>query len=393
MGHSSWNIEVYGFVLIKNGGHDSGAGRSVRLLVDEGYIKKEIKMGGKIRQNMLSNQEISAFCEQMAMVLKAGISVLEGISVMKEDAQTSAEQELLDMICQKVQETGALASSLEETGVFPEYLCKMVQIGEETGTLDEVLSSLERYYERQETIAESIRSALVYPLIMTGMMALVIVVLLTRVMPVFQQVFRQLGTEMSGFSRGALLLGNALSRYAVLFTGIIAALALLFIWFVKTKSERAKLEKLGRHFRLFREISDQMAACRFAGGMSLTLKSGLMPERGLELAEELNENQYFGERISSCKKMMEEGDSMSEAFKRTKIFTGVYARMVDIAGRTGVMDEVMGKLSDQLEEEIDGKINGFIAMLEPTLVIFLSLIVGAILLSVMLPLLGILAGI
>lgn len=349
-------------------------------------------MGKGTRQEALSNLEAAAFCEQMAMVLKAGISVTEGISIMREDAQSPAEKELLGGIYEKMQETGTISSALRESGVFPGYLCKMTQIGEETGTLDDVLSSLERYYERQEGVSRSIRSALTYPLVMIGMMALVIVVLLTRVMPVFQQVFRQLGMEMSGFSRGALLLGNALSRYAVVFVGVIVAFALLFVWLVKTKNGRVQLEKLGRRFRFTREISDKMAVCRFAGGMSLTLKSGLTPERGLELAEELNENIFFGGKIADCRKKMEEGSSLSEAFHETKIFTGVYARMADIAGRTGVMDEVMGKLADQIEEEVDEEIGSFISMLEPTLVILLSLIVGTILLSVMLPLLGILAG-
>lgn len=344
------------------------------------------------RQDTLSNLELSAFCEQMAMVLRAGISVTEGISIMKEDAQTPAEKELLEKIYQKVQEEGMLAPALKETEVFPEYLYKMTQIGEETGTLDEVLSSLERYYERQEAISRSIRGALTYPLIMIGMMALVIIVLLTRVMPVFQQVFRQLGMEMSGFSRGALLLGNALSRYAVVFVVIAVLLVILLIWFVKTESGRAKFEKLGQRFTFSREISDKMAECRFAGGLSLTLKSGLTPERGMELAEELNENKIFGEKVASCRAMLAEGSSVSEALRRAKIFNGVYARMADIAGRTGTMDEVMGKLADQIEEEVDEKITSFISMLEPTLVILLSVIVGTILLSVMLPLLGILAG-
>lgn len=349
-------------------------------------------MGEKARQETLSNLELSAFCEQMTIVLKAGISVMEGISIMKEDAQTAAEKELLDTIYEKVQETGTLAPALEETGVFPRYICKMTQIGEETGTLDDVLSSLEKYYVRQEAISRSIRSALTYPLIMVGVMALVIVVLLTRVMPVFQQVFRQLGMEMSGFSRGALLLGNALSRYAVVFVGIIVAIAVLFVWLVKTKKGRVRLESLGQHFKFSREISDKMSICRFAGSLSLTLRSGLTPERSLELAEELNEDRFFAEKISSCRKMLEEGSSMPEAFQQAKIFTGVYARMADIAGRTGMMDEAMGKLADQYEEDVDEKVGSFISMLEPTLVILLSVIVGVILLSVMLPLLGILAG-
>lgn len=349
-------------------------------------------MGKKVRQDALSNLEIAAFCKQMAMVLKAGISVIEGISIMKDDALSPAEEELLNALYEKVQESGMLAPALAEVGVFPEYICKMTQIGEETGTLDEVLFSLERYYERQEAIAKSIRSALTYPLVMIGMMALVIVVLLTKVMPVFQQVFRQLGMEMSGFSRGTLLLGNALSKYAVVFVLVIVVIVLLFIWLIKTKSGRIQLEKFEQHFQFSREISDKMAVCRFAGGLALALKSGLTPERGMELASELNENPFFGEKIASCRKMLEEGSNLSEAFHETKIFTGVYARMADIAGRTGVMDEVMGKLADQIEDEIDEKIGSFVSMLEPTLVILLSVIVGTILFSVMLPLLGILAG-
>lgn len=344
------------------------------------------------RQDTLSNLELSAFCEQMAMVLKVGISVTEGVSIMKEDAQTPAEKELLEKIYEKVQQEGALAPALKETGVFPDYICKMTQIGEETGTLDEVLSSLERYYERQEAISQSIRSALTYPMIMIGMMALVIIVLLTKVMPVFQQVFRQLGMEMSGFSRGALLLGNVLSKYAVAFVAVAVILAVLLIWLVKTESGREKFGKLGEHFKFSREISDKMAACRFAGGLSLALKSGLTSERGMELVEELNENKLFGEKLSYCRKMLEEGSSLSESFRLAKIFNGLYARMIDIAGHTGTMDEALGKLADRIEEEVNEKITSFISMLEPTLVILLSVIVGTILLSVMLPLLGILAS-
>lgn len=349
-------------------------------------------MGKTARQDILSNLELSAFCEQMAMIVKSGISVVEGISIMKEDAQTPAERELLGIIYDKVQETGTLAAAMEESGVFPEYICKMIRIGEETGTLDDVLHSLERYYERQEAISQSIKSALTYPLIMIGIMALVVVVLLTKVMPVFQQVFRQLGMEMSGFSRGALILGNALSRYAVVFVAVLFVLALLFIYLVKTTKGQRQLGNLGQHFRFSRELSEKMAVCRFAGGLSLALKSGLTPERGLELVDELNENRFFGEKIAACRKLLDEGKSMAEALLQTKIFTGIYARMTDIAGRTGQVDEVMGKLADQYEEEVDERITSFVSMLEPTLVILLSVIVGTILLSVMLPLLGILAG-
>lgn len=102
-------------------------------------------------------------------------------------------------------DTGRLDQALEETKVFPEYLIRMTQIGEETGTLDEVMESLAEHYDREEAIRRSVRSAISYPLLMIGMMLVIIIILMTKVMPVFDQVFRQFGQEMTGFSRGSCL--------------------------------------------------------------------------------------------------------------------------------------------------------------------------------------------
>lgn len=349
-------------------------------------------MANQIKQKPLSNLEISSFCGQMAMILKSGISALEGISILLEDAQTPEEKALLANIYDTMLETGRLHPSLDETKVFPDYFLQMIQIGEETGMLDEVMDSLDKHYSREEAISQSIKNALTYPLIMIGMMLLVVIILMTKVMPVFNQVFHQLGREMSGLSRGILLLGNALSQYASVFIGIGIVIILLLVYLTRTKQGRKILLKLGHHFRLSREIYDKMSACRFAGGMSLALRSGLNPERGLEFSENLICDEIFLNKIISCKEMLEQGIDLAEAFKTTGMFTGVYARMVSVAGKAGLMDEVMGQIADRYEEEVDERITSFISVLEPTLVILLSVIVGIILLSVMLPLLGIMAG-
>lgn len=135
-----------------------------------------------------------------------------------------------------------------------------------------------------------------------------------------------------------------------------------------------------------------MSACRFAGGMSLALKSGLTPEQSMEFSGNLIEDDEFRKRVAECKADMENGTDIAEALIKGDVFTGVYARMVSIAGKAGMMDEVMGEIADQCEEEVDENLSSMIAVLEPTLVIILSVIVGTILLSVMLPLLGIMSG-
>ena len=180
-------------------------------------------MEKRTQQGKLTNLEIASFCSEMAMILKSGISSLEGVDLLREDAQTKAEKELLDEIYQSVMDTGRLDQALEETKVFPEYLIRMTQIGEETGTLDEVMESLAEHYDREEAIRRSVRSAISYPLLMIGMMLVIIIILMTKVMPVFDQVFRQFGQEMTGFSRGILLAGNALSRYSAVFAVLVFA--------------------------------------------------------------------------------------------------------------------------------------------------------------------------
>ena len=181
-------------------------------------------MEKRTQQGKLTNLEIASFCSEMAMILKSGISSLEGVDLLREDAQTKAEKELLNEIYQSVMDTGRLDQALEETKVFPEYLIRMTQIGEETGTLDEVMESLAEHYDREEAIRRSVRSAISYPLLMIGMMLVIIIILMTKVMPVFDQVFRQFGQEMTGFSRGILLAGNALSRYSAVFAVLLAVI-------------------------------------------------------------------------------------------------------------------------------------------------------------------------
>lgn len=349
-------------------------------------------MDKQIQQKKLMNPEIASFCREMAMILKSGISSLEGVALLREDAQTQPEKELLEQISRSLEESGRLDTALDETGLFPEYLVRMVQIGEETGTLDEVMELLAAHYDREEAIEHSIRSAVSYPLLMIGMMLVIIIILITKVMPVFDQVFRQLGQEMTGFSRGILLAGKALSRYSAVFVVLLAVLICAGIYLTRTGSGRNKLYAIGSKFAFTRELNDKMSACRFAGGMALTLKSGLTPETGIEFSEKLIEDECFRKKLEACKKDMESGTDIAEALVKANIFTGVYARMTSIAGKAGRMDEVMNKIADQCEEEVDEKLSSMIAVLEPTLVIILSVIVGTILLSVMLPLLGIMSG-
>lgn len=330
-----------------------------------------------------SNIELSFFCNQLAMILTSGISSMEGLSMMTDESENEEEKQILKIILSHLENGCNLHEALKETELFPSYLLQMVKIGEETGKLDDVFSSLAQHYHREDSIKNSIRHALTYPLIMTVMIILVILVLLIKVMPIFNQVFIQLGSEMTGFAGLLVSLGENLSKYVVIVISGILLLAILFFYLGKQFVYRIPVIK---------RIYEKVAACRFASGMALALSSGLNPDLSMDLVCELNEDAVFAEKLDACRAYMAEGEDLSKALLCAGIFTGLYARMASIGSKSGTMDQVMAQIAESYQEEVDTRINQMLAVIEPTLVVLLSLIVGVILLSVMFPLIGIMSN-
>ena len=344
-------------------------------------------------KDALTPNEISAFCTQIAMVMKAGIPVSEGVEIMMEDMKNPAGKEILEHIHKKVELGSPLHLALEETNRFPKYVVDMCRIGEATGKLDDVMESLSAYYDREEAIAKNIKNAVTYPLIMIAMMLVVIAVLIIKVLPIFNDVFIQLGSEMTGFSRSVLNLGRLLGSYSFVFVGIIAVCAVVYFLLRGTEGGRRTLQRWGASFFATKKLNAKIASGRFAAAMSLMLASGLDTDQALDMVYRLVDNEFVRKKIDACKQYIAEGFTFADSLVRASIFSGIHARMVTVGFKTGSVDLVMNKLAERYEEEIDTQIGNIISILEPTLVAILSIIVGMILLSVMLPLMGIMSSI
>lgn len=344
-------------------------------------------------QKLLTNVEISSFCRQMSLIIQAGITPAEGIDILIQDTVSKEGRELLQSIGDACQRGEYLHQALAATGVFPDYVVTLIALGEESGSLDSVLLSLALYYEREQNISESIRSAVTYPLIMIVMMFLVILVLVLKVLPIFKQVFIQLGTEMSPLSRSLLDIGNSLSRYSILFTALLFVFIGICIFFYKTPGGRKKMQHFLSQFPLTKGFYDKVASGRFASGMYLAFTSGMDTYQSLDMISQIVENEEMSHKIEICKKEMEEHSNLPEALAKAEIFSSLYSRMVSVGFRSGSIDVVMKQISRNYEEETDKQLARIISVIEPTLVILLSLIVGIILLSVLLPLMGIMSSI
>lgn len=348
---------------------------------------------GAIKEKKLSNTELSAFCGQMSLILSSGISATEGISTMLEESDSEAERAILQGITDNMITCYSLHDAMEQTGVFPKYMLAMVKLGEETGTLDEVFDSLSHYYEREEEVSRAVRSAVIYPAIMAAMMLIVIIVLLVVVLPIFNQVYAQLGTEMTGISQVLLNIGNGIGRWGLIVLIVIAAIALICFIISRFEGGRKFFSNLGYKLGIMKKSKTLRATSRLASGLATGLKSGLDMNESLILAADLNEEPALEEVLSEAKRKVADGEDAEKALKETGLFGGIYSKMLSVGIKTGAAPQVLEQISDMNQNEVDTRLGNTLAALEPTIVIVLSVLVGVILLSVMLPLLGIISGI
>lgn len=350
-------------------------------------------MATKIEQKMLTNRELSVFCAQISMLLRSGIAVPEGIRIMLEDIEDAEGERILTSLLDCCELGTPLSDALIQSKVFPKYLMDMVRIGEATGKLEEVMAALERYYDREETVSKNIRSAVRYPVVMIVMMVLVVGVLVVKVLPIFNQVFIQFGTEMTGLGGSILRIGMTLSQYSLWFVGLLAAAALFLLYLSATPQGRALRSRLGMRFFATKKIYERRANASFTSALALMLASGLDTDKSLEMAAQLVDHPVVKARIEDCQKSIAQGTNFASALVEAKLFSGVYGRMISIAFKTGTADSAIQQLADQYSMELENEINDRIFMVEPTLVAVFSVIVGIILLSVMLPLMGIMSTI
>ena len=346
-----------------------------------------------MKEKKMTNPDLIYLCRQLSMLLKAGISLLEGVSILRDDADTEDGKKILSAIYDELLESGDIQSALEKAEIFPSYFIHMVKMGDLSGNLDDTFASLATHYEREEALTGSIRDALTYPLIMLGMLSAVLLVLTVKVMPVFDQVFQELGVEMSGAALSVLHLGNGLRHYSLVFLILFLLLAASLLYLTRTTRGRIQLRAMARKFPLSRRLMYDTSCARFASGMSVALKSGLDTEESFDLVTQLVDDPDFCQKINSAREAIHNGEDFSTALNKAGIFSGMDARMVAVGFRAGAADTALADIASRLQDETDEKLQSMAGLLEPTLVAVLSILVGLILLSVMLPLVNVMSNI
>ncbi len=338
-------------------------------------------------------KETAALCRQIAYLLGAGISPDDALAILAEDAQSPSAGERLLRMAEKTGAGAPLCQVMEEEEVFPAYMVKMTRVAQETGTLEGVMNSLADYYEQESALARAIRNAVTYPLAMVFMLLTVLLILLTRVMPVFEDVYRQMGTQLSALTRTAVQLGAGVTIALMALILFLAAAAGVLYRISGRKDPISLAERILSVLKEKNKISSLLDKRRFASILSSVLAGGMGPEKAVELSLDVVHHRRIREKLQRLRRDLEEGVSFYEGLREADLFSALDLQMIKVGSRSGKTEQVFRELAAGYEAEADEALEGMIGRLEPTVVVILAILTGLILLAVMMPLVGIMTAI
>ena len=348
----------------------------------------------KAASGMLSYSELTSFFENMGMMIKSGISVNEAISLLLEETPESdrAMKQVFETMSDDLHMGKPFGDAMRDTGAFPDYSVDMVGTAEYTGKLEDTLFHLADYYRTENSMKATLISAVRYPVILLFMVIAVLIVMLALVFPAFYGVYENLAGSLSSSSYGYINVSFTLTKVMLGVTvALLAALiAGIMMWRGgKKDSVRSFLSK----FAVFRELFSSMDLYRFTSCFNMFISSGEHQDEALVKSMPVVETQALRSLLERCKAKMDGGMSFSQTAYEEHLYDSTNNRMLIPAERSGMLDAIMQKILGNLRVNIDKSIGRIANTVEPLLTGVLMIFIGVMLISLMVPLIGIMNSI
>ena len=343
---------------------------------------------------MLNYTEMGSFFENMGMMVKAGITVNEAVDLMKEESEgeKSALASMYGALSEKLEAGSSLEDAMRTSGAFPDYATDMVGASEYTGKLEATMFHLAEYYRTEHSMRNTFISAVRYPIILLLMVIAVLVAMLVMVFPAFRGVYENLTGSLAASSFNYIVASLIFCRVLLV---IMIVLVLLLIGGVilwnngRSGAVRNALSKI----RTFRQLFENLDLYRFTACFDMFLSSGEMQDEALKKSMTVAESEGLRAKLARCVEKMEGGLSFSQTAFEEKLYDPINNRMLIPAERSGMLDSIMQKILGNLKENNDKYISRIANTVEPMLTGFLMIIIGLMLVSLMVPLIGIMNSI
>lgn len=357
---------------------------SVIRLTNASAFNKNIE----ISSEKIKSKEIPILCTQLYQMLKAGVPIVDAIKLASGNSQNKIMKKILQDVAVSIGKGESLANSLAKyPKSFPPIMVSMINAGEESGTLPQALLRVSDQLEKSEKTKKAIKGAMIYPVALLAVCTVVVVVMLLVVIPNYENMFADLDTEMPAITQAFINMSAVLkSKWFVIFP-VIFALIYGIVRFTKTDKGRHVMGKLVLKLPVIKDLVIKNHSAQFSRTMSALLSSGLPLIKALQITSSIMSNVWFKEAVERIKEDVTIGSSMASSITHTNLFPQMLTNMVKIGEESGSTEEMLVKLAEYYESEVDGSVEALKSAMQPAIILVMTGIVGVMIAACMAPML------
>lgn len=353
--------------------------------------RKDIIGGSKI---VLSLKDISIICRQLSSMLMSGVTLVKALNILYLQMEKRKIKEVIKRLYESVQRGEAFSKALhKQTGVFPELMISMVETGEASGKLDQIMLKLAEQFEGDVKLKARVRAAMTYPIILIVLSIAVILILVTQVLPVFMGMFVESGMQLPLPTRILVGFSNLLRNYWYLTIIGIGALVLLLRAYIATETGRYRWHSLLLKVPVAGNTALKIAAVRFARTLSTLLSSGMSLLYALEIVIRVVGNRVIMKDLAITIEDIRKGMSLSQSLRKTGSLPPMLYSMIGIGEEAGTMESMLEKCAEYYDDEVENSIQRLVSLMEPVMIVIMGGVVGFIVVSMILPIFDIYSSI
>ncbi len=347
-------------------------------------------------QKLLESSALSTFCGSMATMLSAGIQTDEATLMLAENRERSRFQSVCYHLYESVVAGDGLAAAMEKTMAFPRYAIDMVATGERSGHVEQVLRNLEVYYDEEDRLFTKLRSSVGYPAALLCIMSVILAFTVVIILPVFSDVYNNMAGSLAAGSFSSVSISMIIGWVALIIMVVCAVLALILAAETASMRGRQRVMRLLERIPKTKRAMYQLALSRFTAALATLVSSGITDEEAMARAVATVDHKQLRRKLERAAASMSDLNnprSLTQAISEFNVFDPLYARMLNVGMRSGNTDETLSQLSSTFFDDAIMQIDRALDSIEPMLAAFLTVAVGATLIAVMLPLIGIMTSI
>lgn len=371
------------------------AAKSAATAKRGGGLNMEIKIPVPKFLRRVKKKQVMVFTRQLATLIDAGVPLLRALQILEKQEQSGALKAMIGEMCESVEGGAPFAEALaQHPRVFDRLFVNMVRAGEVGGVLAVTLNRLAEFIEKAEKIKTKVTSAMVYPIVVLIMALGITGFLMVVVIPKFTDIFRDLmkGAEMPAVTQFVSNASDMLVHRFPLVLGIIVGAVVLHKLIGMTKPGRYLLDKIALSMPVFGTLLSKVSISRFTRTLGTLMSSDVQILQALNIVRDTAGNTVVARAIQSVHDSVKEGESVAAPMESAKIFPSMVVSMVMVGEETGRLSDMLVKIADSYDTEVDAAVDGLTSIIEPVLIIFLALVVGTIVVAMFMPLIDIISN-